>query len=174
MRKGNLRFTLQGKRLAGRFTLARLHRRDSRKPEAWFLIKGHDEHAREGMGAPELEQETEAPPKRKKARKTPAPGAVRGTLPDSQAPQLCTLVTAAPAGEAWLSEVKFDGYRIIAAIDQGQIRLLTRNGLDWTDRMPAVAERVHGAERADGDARRRAGRVAARRACRASLACRRR
>jgi len=66
-------------------------------------------------------------------------GAVRGTLPEKQAPQLCTLVTAAPVGDEWLSEVKLDGYRIIAAVDQGQVRLLTRNGLDWTDRMPAVA-----------------------------------
>ncbi len=141
LRKGNLRFILQGKRLAGRFTLARLHRRDPRKPEAWFLIKGHDEHARDGVGAIEIEQETGASPKRKQMRTLPAPaaGAVRGMMPESQAPQLCTLVTVAPDGEEWLSEVKLDGYRLIAAVDQSQARLLTRNGLDWTDRMPAVA-----------------------------------
>jgi len=141
LRKGSLRFVLHGTRLAGRFTLARLHRRDPRKPDAWFLIKGHDEHAREGVGAPEIEQEGPAPPKRKKARTTraPVPGAVRRILPESQAPQLCTLVTMAPAGDEWLSEVKLDGYRIIAAVDGGQVRLWTRNGLDWTDRMPAVA-----------------------------------
>lgn len=51
MRKGSLRFVLQGKRLSGRFTLARLSRRDPQKQEAWFLIKGHDEAAREGMDA---------------------------------------------------------------------------------------------------------------------------
>ncbi len=142
LRKGSLHFVLQGERLTGRFTLARLHRRDPRKPEAWFLIKGHDEHAREGIGAPEIEQEVAASPKRNKARTTraPVPGAVRGALPEKQAPQLCTLVTAAPAGNEWLSEVKLDGYRIIAAIDQGQVRLLTRNGLDWTERMLAVVK----------------------------------
>ena len=141
MRKGKLRFTLRGKRLTGRFTLTRLHRRDPRKPDAWFLIKGHDEHAREGMGTPEIKQETGTPPKRKPARKTPVPvpGSVRGTLPESQAPQLCTLAAAAPTGEAWLSEVKLDGYRIIVVINHGKVRLLTRNGLDWTDRLPAVA-----------------------------------
>ena len=108
MRKGSLRFTLRGKRLAGRFTLARLHRRAPGKPQAWFLIKGHDEHAREGMGAAEIEKEGAALPRRKTARATPAPapGVVRGALPESQAPQLCTLVDAAPDGEAWLSEVK--------------------------------------------------------------------
>jgi len=141
LRKGSLRFVLHGKRLAGRFTLARLHRRDPRKPDAWFLIKGHDEHAREGVGAPEIEQEVSASPQRKKAQATqaPAPGAVRSALPEEQAPQLCTLVTVAPVGDEWLSEVKLDGYRIIVAVDRGQVRLWTRNGLDWTERMPAVA-----------------------------------
>ena len=60
MRKGNLRFVLHGGRLNGRFTLARLKRHDPRKQEAWFLIKGHDEHARDGIGALELEQEPSA------------------------------------------------------------------------------------------------------------------
>ncbi len=46
MRTGSLRFVLRGGRLNGRFTLARLKRHDPRKQEAWFLIKGHDEHAR--------------------------------------------------------------------------------------------------------------------------------
>ncbi len=42
------------------------------------------------------------------------------------------MTAAAPVGEEWLSEVKLDGYRLLAAIDQGQVRLLTRKGLDWT------------------------------------------
>ncbi len=71
MRKGNLRFVLHGGRLNGRFTLARLKQHDPRKQEAWFLIKGHDEHARDGIGTLELEQET-PPPSRSKARAKPA------------------------------------------------------------------------------------------------------
>ena len=61
MRKGNLRFLLHGGRLNGRFTLARLKQHGPRKQEAWFLIKGHDEHARDGIGTLELEQEAPAP-----------------------------------------------------------------------------------------------------------------
>jgi bifunctional non-homologous end joining protein LigD len=70
----------------------------------------------------------------------PAPGAIKGVLPATQQPQLCTLVTAAPDGADWLSEVKFDGYRIIASINSGRVRLLTRRGHDWADRLPSVAE----------------------------------
>lgn len=61
MRKGNLRFVLSGERLRGRFTLARLNRRDPRKQESWFLIKGHDDDARERMDALVIEQETPFP-----------------------------------------------------------------------------------------------------------------
>lgn len=66
-------------------------------------------------------------------------GAVRSTIPASQQPQLCTLVVdSAPEGEDWLSEIKFDGYRLLVAIDDRSVRLLTRNGHDWSDRMPAL------------------------------------
>ena len=50
MRKGDLKFVLKGQRLNGRFTLARLRQRG--KQEAWFLIKGHDDAAKEGASAP--------------------------------------------------------------------------------------------------------------------------
>ena len=41
-----------------------------------------------------------------------------------------------------MSEIKFDGYRLLCWLDHGKVRLLTRNGLDWTDRLPAVARSV--------------------------------
>jgi bifunctional non-homologous end joining protein LigD len=49
------------------------------------------------------------------------------------------LVTQPPESADWLSEIKFDGYRLIASISQGRVRLLTRNGLDWANRLPHVA-----------------------------------
>ena len=59
--------------------------------------------------------------------------------PDALRPQLATLVDAAPEGEGWLHEIKYDGYRLLAAVGDGRVRLITRNGKDWTDRYPAVA-----------------------------------
>lgn len=56
-------------------------------------------------------------------------------LPAHMSPQLATLVEAPPPGD-WLYEIKYDGYRILARIERGKARLLTRNGNDWTDRMP--------------------------------------
>jgi bifunctional non-homologous end joining protein LigD len=62
------------------------------------------------------------------------------TLPGWVAPQLATLVGAAPDGAEWVHEIKLDGYRVLARIERGRVRLLTRNRQDWTERFPAVAE----------------------------------
>jgi DNA ligase D-like protein (predicted ligase) len=54
-------------------------------------------------------------------------------------PQLCKLAAKAPSGPLWVHEIKFDGYRIVARIDQGAVQLLTRSRLDWTAKYPATA-----------------------------------
>lgn len=64
-------------------------------------------------------------------------------MPDKVEPQLATLAAAPPSGE-WLYEIKFDGYRILARIEGGQVRLFTRNGFDWTTRMPVLARSLAG------------------------------
>src|SRR5690349_591038 len=56
------------------------------------------------------------------------------------APQLATLVDAAPAGEGWLHEIKYDGYRVLAAIGGDSAKLYTRKGLDWSDKFAALVE----------------------------------
>src|SRR4051812_12911674 len=67
-------------------------------------------------------------------------GALEATLPDALAPELATLVSGAPEGDDWSYEVKFDGYRILARIDErGGVRLLTRNGNDWTAKLRGIA-----------------------------------
>ena len=50
-------------------------------------------------------------------------GARQAPLPDKIKPSLATLVDEAPAGDDWLHEVKFDGYRILARIEDGRVRL---------------------------------------------------
>jgi bifunctional non-homologous end joining protein LigD len=53
-------------------------------------------------------------------------------------PQLATLSAEAPAGDAWVHEIKYDGYRLLAYVDGSVVRLLTRNEKDWTDRFEPV------------------------------------
>ncbi|MCM5551673.1 DNA ligase D [Pleomorphomonas sp. NRK KF1] len=66
----------------------------------------------------------------------PDPAAIKGAkkapMPDVVEPMLATPVPSAPTGEKWLHEIKFDGYRLLAHIEAGRVKLLTRSGLDWT------------------------------------------
>src|ERR1041384_2969655 len=66
----------------------------------------------------------------------------RDTPPPIRELQLATLVDAAPAGPEWLHEQKFDGYRILAELDHGKVRLLSRRFKDWTEAFPTVAAAV--------------------------------
>ncbi len=61
------------------------------------------------------------------------------TLPDFVPPQLATLVNEPPEGGDWVHEVKFDGYRMLARIEGGDVKFLTRNREDWTHRVPTLA-----------------------------------
>ena len=63
-------------------------------------------------------------------------------LPKRIPPQLTQLVDAAPDGDQWLHEIKYDGYRMHARLDRGAVKLLTRTGLDWTHKYPAIAKAV--------------------------------
>ena len=63
-------------------------------------------------------------------------------LPQWIRPQLTQLVDAAPEGDDWLHEIKYDGYRIHARLDRGAVKLLTRTGLDWTHKYSAIAKAV--------------------------------
>jgi bifunctional non-homologous end joining protein LigD len=58
--------------------------------------------------------------------------------------QLATLTDTAPDGDLWLHEIKFDGYRMLTRVANGRARLWTRNGKEWTDRFPSIAEAAAG------------------------------
>jgi ATP-dependent DNA ligase len=59
-------------------------------------------------------------------------------LPTFIRPQLSQPVEKPPSGPQWLHEIKIDGYRMAARIDNGRVQLLTRTGLDWTEKYPSV------------------------------------
>ncbi|MGE5179891.1 MAG: DNA ligase D [Bacteroidota bacterium] len=83
-----------------------------------------------------------SPTRAAKALLDPAslPGARTAPMPKDPAPQLATLVPEAPEGEEWIHEVKYDGYRVLARFERGKVALVTRGGLDWSDRFAPVAK----------------------------------
>lgn len=144
--KGKLRFRLQGEKLSGVWNLFRTHL--AGKKEQWMLVKSHDGLARKETDYSIVEalpdsvlSERTLPPRRpaKASTATHKPKAGRKALPKVLQPQLATLVDSPPSGD-WRYEVKFDGYRILARIDGDDVRLFTRNGHDWSAKMPRQVE----------------------------------
>jgi bifunctional non-homologous end joining protein LigD len=152
MKKGHLDFELHGRKLKGKWHLVRLKPRAGEKRDNWLLIKSDDATARPGedilRDAPQsvksgLTVEEVGAGKTARGKKPwvwhsnkPAAGKARVAARklDFIEPQLATLQRQAPSGKEWLHEVKFDGYRMQAQIAGTNVRLLTRTGLDWTER----------------------------------------
>ena len=150
---GHLKFRLAGSKLTGSWNLIRT-RMAGRQPQ-WFLIKGRDDQARDyprydilaeqplsvvtGKALPsEVAQRKQASAKRAgsvQPAKKRAAGKAR--LPAAISPELATLVDAPPAGD-WRYEIKLDDYRLLARLDGGQVKLLTRNGHDWSKKLPEL------------------------------------
>jgi bifunctional non-homologous end joining protein LigD len=81
------------------------------------------------------------------ARRRAASAKSDGTAPPPFRPvQLAQLVDAVPAGDRWLHEMKYDGYRTLIALGGGEARAYTRSGLDWSDRFSAILGEVAGLE----------------------------
>lgn len=67
-------------------------------------------------------------------------GARAAPMPDRVTPELATLVDRAPAGPGWAYELKYDGYRVLTFLSEGQVRFVTRSGQDWTSTLVALRE----------------------------------
>lgn len=100
------------------------------------LIKRNDDEAREDLDITEARPESVKPPPRRAKR------AARAPLPQFVAPQLATLVSAPPAAGDWVYEVKHDGYRFLARISDGEVKLYTRAGNDWTAKLPHLQREI--------------------------------
>jgi bifunctional non-homologous end joining protein LigD len=154
-RDGRLRFRLEGEKLYGTWILTRMSPKPDEPRPGWLLIKSDDAAAR-GEDEPEIVDEApesvvtgrdlgeiaaaEDSVWDAKSKSQPLDGARRAKMPADARPQLATLASRAPDGDDWLHEIKLDGYRVLCRVEKGHARVVTRNGKDWTDRFPAVAE----------------------------------
>ncbi|HEX3523563.1 MAG TPA: DNA ligase D, partial [Stellaceae bacterium] len=167
--KGSLKFTLNGEKLHGKWALVRMGgKAANERRENWLLIKERDEEAVPHSGDAVVadsplsvasgrsmdviaadrdwvwhsnRDDNEKPPVQTIAPQD-IPGARKRRMPDKLLPQLATVTSQAPDGPEWLHEIKYDGYRLLAGIEDGKVRLITRGGLDWTAKFPALAGRL--------------------------------
>ncbi|MES2537974.1 MAG: DNA ligase D [Pseudomonadota bacterium] len=148
-RRGHLKLTLNGVKLSGRWALVRMGAPKQEK-ENWLLIKEKDSAARTGKDADITRLQPDSvlakPAKKNAPKRTPevespeAAGALETAMPEMIRPQLATLADRAPHGDAWLSEIKFDGYRAVCRIENKTAALFTRTGNDWSKKWKTIAD----------------------------------
>jgi bifunctional non-homologous end joining protein LigD len=88
--------------------------------------------------------ENDSKPETRTSEPSRLPGAVKARQPEWIPPQLATLVDRMPSDDGWLHEIKFDGYRLLCRVKNGDVRLFTRNANDWTTKLEAQAEAIAG------------------------------
>lgn len=142
-----------------------MRKEENKKQEPWLLIKEKDEYVRssreysvvdempDSVAELDLPDPSKAPamlesgsPKSssisRKGTKTALPdNARKADLPHTLTPELATLVDEPPLDpEEWIYEIKFDGYRMLSRIEGGEVRLITRNGNDWSRKLPHLVK----------------------------------
>lgn len=170
--KGHLAFELFGERLKGSWHLVRSGRKERQPAwflikvddeyagdvEADDLMDAKmRESTRRAAKTPALRAAAKAstarkkaPPKGRKvsvatlAKQAAALEGARKAKPDAAffAPQLAKLRESPPQGDAWLHEVKWDGYRILTGVAKGKASLWSRNALPWNERLPEIVQAV--------------------------------
>ncbi|MFZ5476964.1 MAG: non-homologous end-joining DNA ligase [Myxococcota bacterium] len=141
-KKGRLKFELEGEKLRGAWTLVRT-RADEGDKESWLLVreKGSGEHPPVDDDHSVATGRTMEEIAAERARVWDHRGE-RPPVPDFVEPELATLVESVPTGAGWIYEVKYDGYRVIAAVSAGRARVWTRNANDWTAKFPEIAKAI--------------------------------
>ncbi|MBR6779221.1 MAG: non-homologous end-joining DNA ligase [Clostridia bacterium] len=112
LKKGHLKFVLSGEKLKGEWSLVKIDEKN------WLIIKSEDEFA----------------VNKKSKQKT-----IKNPFDQCDA-QLATLSKTIPTGNNWIFEIKYDGYRILSFVENGKVKMFTRNKLDYTKKFDSIAK----------------------------------
>ena len=138
--EGSLKFVLKGRRLKGKWALIRMKGKVGEAKDNWLLLKEKDGYAKTADGISEfitsvrtgrtMTEIEEGEDEKINITRNPF-----GKLDV----QLAQLVDTVPGDEDWLYELKYDGYRILAYLEGGDVQLITRNGNDYTKQFQDIA-----------------------------------
>src|SRR3954465_11651157 len=155
--EGHLHFTLEGDRMKGEWVMFRLKAKPGEKAEPWMLKKVTDDYAEPEDGdalvdncvtsvttgrtmaeiavGKDVWRSNRGGKKGGRAKKSAS-----AAPPPFEEPQLATLVDEVPAGNSWIHEYKYDGYRLLLAVGDGVATAWTRSGKDWSDKFKALVK----------------------------------
>src|SRR5207249_4083304 len=150
LEREEIKVNLNGEKLRGSFVLVKL--RHSEKGNEWLMMKHKDaaedsawdieEHDGSVLTGRTLEEiKEELPPKRKASpiRAAELQGARKCSMPPRVEPMLATLTDRPFSDPNWLFEIKWDGVRAQARIENGTLTLRSRTGVDIVKRYPELA-----------------------------------
>ncbi|NLK38306.1 MAG: DNA ligase D [Epulopiscium sp.] len=138
IRKGELKFTLQGRRLQGKWALIRLKGRQGDTKDNWLLLKEKDDYARPTDGISDFTTSIRTGRTMEEIEQGEAKKFTSNPF-DKVDVQLAKLVSKVPDGDDWIYEMKYDGYRIVAFVEGNEARLITRNGNDYQQQFYDIA-----------------------------------
>ena len=149
LQEGSLKFVLEGEKLQGEFALVKMK---GRQKGAWLLIKKDDDEAvhepydaEENLGDIPAES---ASPKAKKAKsaskktkaKAPVATAKKAPMLHHISPMMAKLTDAPFDDEDWIFEIKWDGYRAVAEVQDGKVELYSRSGKSYGNKYQPILD----------------------------------
>ncbi len=149
--KGDVKFRLNGQKLKGEFALVKL-RNSTAKDNSWLLIKHKDEFAVTDQYNSEEQTSSDSPINQwliKNKKKSPKASSIPATKDnvsqnnkarDFIKPMLAQETARAFDNNEWLFEIKWDGYRAIADISAGNVKLYSRNYKVFNNEYPVIIE----------------------------------
>lgn len=137
---GSLKFVLKGYRLKGKWALIRLKEENGDKNN-WLLIKEKDRYAMDNSGISEYTTSVRSQRTMKEIEEDITAEQDKGNRNpfEKTGVQLARRAERAPDEEGWIYELKYDGYRILAYLEDNYVRLMTRNGQDYTSKFKSIA-----------------------------------
>lgn len=136
--KGSLKFLLKGARLKGKWALVRLADAKAGKNN-WLLIKEKDEHMQDSAGIEQFEDSIRTGRTKEEIETGSLSREISNPFELADI-QLAKLASVPPQGNDWLYEIKYDGYRIIAYLAQGKVKLLSRNNNELSHRFKGIVQ----------------------------------
>lgn len=136
--RGTLKFTIEGIRLKGKWALLRIKNNEDDDKDNWLLIKEKDEYAKDEDGISQYIKSVRTD----RTMDEIAEGAEKKNLINPYnhtSVQLAKMASAIPKDDDYLYELKYDGYRILAYIENNNVRLVTRNDNDYTKQFYKVS-----------------------------------